>query len=83
MSKENTQKNQPKNLDSALERLDSLIETMESGDKPLEELIVNYEEGVELVKFCEERLGAAEKRIQQIEERLGGKLQANEFNIEE
>ncbi|MFV0337093.1 MAG: exodeoxyribonuclease VII small subunit [Chthoniobacterales bacterium] len=83
MPKQNTEKEQPKDLDAALLRLEALMESMESGDRPLEELIASYEEGVELVKFCEARLGAAEKRIQIIEERLGGELQVGEFHVEE
>ena len=47
---------------------------MESEELPLEKLLVQYEEGTKLVKVCESKLQAAEKRITQLEENLEGEL---------
>ena len=46
-----------------MERLESIVESMESGKMPLEDLIHRYEEGVALVATCLKKLTAAEKRI--------------------
>lgn len=46
---------------------------MEAGDLPLDELIVVYEEGLRLVRFCSERLDAAEKRLQTITRDAAGR----------
>jgi exodeoxyribonuclease VII small subunit len=55
------------NFEDALARLESIVETMEAGELPLEQLLARYEEGARLVKFCQERLSAAELRIQQLD----------------
>ena len=39
-----------------MDRLEEIVEQMESGKMMLEELIVRYEEGMKLVKVCQERL---------------------------
>ena len=38
------------NFESAMDRLEAIVEQMESGKMLLEELIVRYEEGMKLVK---------------------------------
>jgi len=71
------------NFESALERLESIVEKMESDKLPLEELLVRYEEGIKLVKFCSEKLQAAEKRIEIIARDAGGKPRLVEFDADE
>ena len=51
----------------------------ESDTLPLEELLARYEEGLKLVKFCSEKLDAAEKRIEIIAREAGGKPKLVEF----
>jgi exodeoxyribonuclease VII small subunit len=53
-------------FESALERLEKIVEEMEGDRLPLEELLGRYEEGTRLVKVCQERLNTAEKRIEMI-----------------
>jgi exodeoxyribonuclease VII small subunit len=60
-----TQKETP-SLESAMQRISELVSAMEEGNLPLEKLIDSYEEGIGLVKDCQEKLDAAEKRIQVI-----------------
>jgi exodeoxyribonuclease VII small subunit len=55
---------------------------MESGDMPLEKLIESYEEGTALVKMCQEKLDAAEKRIQVIARNARGEVSLEEFDAE-
>ena len=47
-----------------MDRLEKIVEQMESGKLPLEDLIVRYEEGMNLVKVCQERLASAEQKIE-------------------
>jgi exodeoxyribonuclease VII small subunit len=56
-------------FEEALSRLESIVEAIETGDLPLEQLLSRYEEGTRLVKLCQERLAAAEIRIQQLDPR--------------
>jgi exodeoxyribonuclease VII small subunit len=53
-------------FESALERLEHIVEEMEGDRLPLEELLGRYEEGTKLVKVCQDRLQTAEKRIELI-----------------
>jgi exodeoxyribonuclease VII small subunit len=51
-------------FETAMERLEKIVEQMESSKLPLEELIVRYEEGIQLIATCNDRLAAAENRIE-------------------
>ena len=50
-------------FESAMERLEAVVEQMENSKLPLEDLIRSYEEGTQLIKVCSERLAAAEQRM--------------------
>jgi len=79
MSKKNESQKQEQSFESSIERLESIVELMESGKLPLEELLARYEEGVQLVKSCSEKLDAAGKRIEIIARDAGGKPRVEEF----
>ena len=59
-------------FEAALARLESIVESMESGDVPLAELITRFEEGNKLLKLCESRLKDAEVRIEQLRKQKDG-----------
>ena len=61
-------------FEEALQKLEAIVEAMESEDLPLETLIKRYEEGVKLTQACQARLAEAELRIQQLEKGAGGEL---------
>jgi exodeoxyribonuclease VII small subunit len=63
-------------FESAMERLEKIVEQMESSKLPLEELIVRYEEGIKLVAVCNDRLAAAENRIETLNRSSTEKLQS-------
>ena len=67
------------NFEGAMDRLEAIVEQMESGKMPLEDLIVRYEEGMKLVKICQERLASAEQRIEIITRNNAGKPVVKEF----
>jgi len=62
-----------------MDRLEAIVEQMESGKLPLEDLIVRYEEGMNLVKVCQERLVSAEKKIEIIARNSAGKTFVKDF----
>jgi exodeoxyribonuclease VII small subunit len=80
-----SQKNQKEtpSLESAMQRISELVAAMEEGNLPLEKLIDSYEEGIGLVKDCQEKLDAAEKRIQVITRNARGGVALSEFEPEE
>ena len=62
-----------------MDRLEAIVDQMESGKMKLEELIVRYEEGMKLVKTCQERLASAEQRIEIITRNHAGKPVVQNF----
>ena len=67
------------NFEKAMDRLEAIVEQMETGKLPLEDLIVRYEEGMKLVKVCQERLASAEQRIEIITRNSAGKPVVRKF----
>jgi len=51
-------------IESALARLEEIVEEIERTPPPLESLIERYEEGMKLLKTCREKLAVAEQRIE-------------------
>jgi exodeoxyribonuclease VII small subunit len=56
--------NAPISFEDALSRLEALVESMESGEVPLADLLAKFEEGNKLLKVCESRLKEAELKIE-------------------
>lgn len=71
--------NHEPSFEKAIERLEAIVEQMESDKLPLEELLQRYEEGVKLVKLCSDKLAAAEKRIEIITRDASGKPVVSDF----
>jgi len=67
------------NFEGAMDRLEKIVEQMESGKLPLDDLIVRYEEGMNLVKICQQRLANAERKIEIIARNNAGKPVLKEF----
>ena len=67
------------NFEGAMDRLEAIVEQMESGKLALEQLIVRYEEGMNLVKVCQERLASAEQKINIIARNSAGKTFIKNF----
>ena len=75
-----THKPSEHSFESAIERLEQIVEEMEGDRLPLEELLARYEEGTRLVKVCQERIGAAEKRIELIARSASGEAELSDFD---
>ena len=70
-------------FEDALKKLEGVVETMESGDLPLETLLAKYEEGSRLVKICQEKLAEAELKIQQLEKNASGEMKLKPVDMSE
>lgn len=51
-------------FEQAMEKLEGIVERIESGQTGLAESITEYEQGVKLIRQCRTILDAAEKKIQ-------------------
>jgi exodeoxyribonuclease VII small subunit len=58
-----------KDFESAIAELESIVKTLEEGDLPLERSLALYERGVQLSRYCHQRLEEAERRIEILTER--------------
>jgi len=70
-------------FEAALQKLESIVETMETGELPLETLIARYEEGARLAKVCQEKLAEAELKIQQLEKNAAGEMKLKPLDLAE
>jgi len=61
-------------FEEALQKLESIVEAMESGDLPLEALLQKYDEGSRMVKICQTKLEEAELKIQKLEKNAAGEV---------
>jgi exodeoxyribonuclease VII small subunit len=61
-------------FEEALKRLETIVESMEAQDLPLETLLARYAEGTRLSQLCQAKLYEAELKIQQLEEGPKGEL---------
>ncbi len=57
-----------KTLEKALDELNNLISEMEKPDISLEESFKKYNEGIELIKFCNSSIEKIEKKLVVLEE---------------
>lgn len=70
-------------FEDALDRLEALVEEMESGDLALEETIARFEEGQRLLRTCGQLLDRAEQRVRVILRRADGTLGSEPWDGEE
>lgn len=61
-------KDNPCTFEEALSKLESIVDSMESGDIPLQDLITKFEEGNALLKYCNKQLSQAELKIEKLKE---------------
>lgn len=54
----------PKNYEEALQQLEKITESMQNNDLPLEEALAAYQQGQELVKYCQQKLAEVEQKLQ-------------------
>lgn len=53
-------------FEEAMEELERLVEKLEEGDVPLEEAINTYKKGMELSKYCHDKLKNVEEQLAEI-----------------
>jgi len=61
-------------FEEALARLETIVRMLESGGAALDESLSVFEEGISLVKMCNEKLEAAEQKIKILTKGEGGEL---------
>lgn len=63
------EKKQEKNkisFEQALKRLEEIVNKLETGEVPLEESIELFQEGIELVNFCNQKLEEVKHKVEMV-----------------
>ncbi|QTA92835.1 exodeoxyribonuclease VII small subunit [Desulfonema magnum] len=69
-------------FEKAMKQLEKIVQELESGDLPLEKAMKKFEEGMQLSKFCSEKLDETEKKVTILLEDLEGNVSEQPFTSE-
>ena len=67
---------EPASFDDGLDRLEALVQQLESGSLSLEEALGRFEEGVQLSQVLQKHLAEAQRRVEVLKAGLGGEYRA-------
>ena len=70
----------PASFEEAAARLERLVARMESGAEDLDAMVKSFEEGQALVKYCNERLSAVERKVEILARKADGTVAAEPFD---
>jgi exodeoxyribonuclease VII small subunit len=70
-------------FEDALRKLETIVDSMESDELPLERLLAQFEEGTRLAHTCRAKLAEAELKIQQLEKNIAGDSVLKPFALSE
>ncbi len=66
-------------FEKAMEQLEKIVETMESGTLSLEQSLKKFEEGMKLSQYCSQKLDETEQKISLILEKSDGGIEESAF----
>jgi len=69
-------------FEQAIDRLEKIVADMEAAELPLEDVLKKYEEGTRLVRFCNQKLEEAEKKIEVLTKKADGTIALEPFETE-
>jgi exodeoxyribonuclease VII small subunit len=72
-----------KKFETALARLDEIVQELEKGELPLEQSLKLFEEGVKLARICSTRLEEAERKVEILLKDKAGNITVQPFEEEE
>jgi len=67
-------------FETALERLESIVKTLEDGELGLDAALELFEEGIRLSRFCHGKLEQAERRVEILLRNQSGELETVTFS---
>ncbi len=62
-------------FEQSMKKLEQIVQELESGDLPLEKAMSKFEEGIQLSKFCTEKLDQTEKKVTLLMQDNDGKIE--------
>ena len=73
-------KNESKSFEDALLRLEEIVRILENGNAGLDDSLQVFEEGIGLVKYCNEKLNAAEQKVRILLQNEEGETEEKPFS---
>ena len=67
-------------FEKALKRLEEIVQELEDGEIPLDNSLKIYEEGVELAKFCYDKLNQTEEKLKKLVKKNNGSFSTELFD---
>ena len=67
-------------FENSLDRLEEIVQELQSAELPLETRLKRFEEGVALVRECKKALETATKKVEVLIKSSGGKLETRLFD---
>jgi exodeoxyribonuclease VII small subunit len=64
-------------FDDGLDRLEALVQQLETGSLSLEEALARFEEGVQLSQTLQKQLAEAQRKVEVLKAGLGGEYRAD------
>lgn len=72
-----------KDFEQALGRLEAIVGRLEAGDLALEEAVNLFEEGMQISRYCGERLDEAERKVEILVKNARGEATEEPFEASE
>lgn len=69
-----------KTFEQSLKQLERVVQELEDGDLPLEKAIKKFEEGIQLTKFCSQKLDETEKKVSILLKNTEGQVTEKPFS---
>lgn len=71
-----------KNFEQALTKLEEIVLELEEGELSLEDALAKFEEGVELSRFCTQKLTRAEEKVKKLIKTAEGEFKTVPLDLE-
>ncbi|MCD6319981.1 MAG: exodeoxyribonuclease VII small subunit [Candidatus Desulfofervidaceae bacterium] len=69
-------------FEDSIKRLENIVHKLESGETPLEESLKLFEEGMQLIHYCQQKLDEVGKKVELLVKNNKGEFETKPFDPE-
>ena len=70
-------------FEQAMQRLEEIVEILETEEISLEKSVDLYKEGMELAEFCQTKITKAETEVVLLQKNISGEIEQTHFQVKE
>lgn len=70
-------------FEQAMQRLEEIVEILETEETSLEKSVDLYKEGMELAEFCQTKITKAETEVVLLQKNISGEIEQTHFEVRE